>query len=376
MHSPRSLRLGALLLCAAVSFSLSKKSSSFSFSSASSSSSSISLKSPDPLAAEIAREAAVLKSFPPEDDALKQIREASEPLLGRADEALRAGRRLVALQRLAPVFMNVAAAEYLRSLPAGTRVEVAAFEAEWARRGPDLTAPRAGAAAGLKPAAVRALAEAALPEAKVFRDASLEYGRSTAADAGLYYLGAGRGQLAFVDFCRTLDEPAAGTAPDLRPLGPDIDALEKRMLAAYTPPASIDRHAEFISASSSLKEARELDAAGLRYGALLRLLQAALRFAPPAAVPVPAAEIAARLGTLRTRLAAEGVDHTIARIFLESAEGDLEAVAAKPGSAPAIAAAIVSEVLPRYFAALGPAPRVAPRPDPVATITLVRWPYT
>lgn len=370
MQSQRSLRFGALLLCAAVSFFLSKKSSS------SSASSSLSQKSPDPLAAEIARETAVLKSFPPDDAAFKQIREGSEPLLGRADEALRAGRRLVALQRLAPVYMNVVSAEYLRSLPAGTRGDVAAFEAEWARRGAELAAPRAGASGGLKPAAVRALAEAALPEAKVFYDASLEYGRSTAVDAGLYYLGAGRGQLAFVDFCRTLDEPAAGTAPDLRPLGPDIDALEKRMLAAYTPPASIDRHAEFISSSSSLKEARELDGEGMHYGALLRFLQAVLRFAPPADTPAPPAEIAARLATLRSRLAADGVDHTIARIFLESAEGDLEAAAAKPGSAPAIAEAIVSEVLPRYFAALGPAPRAAPRPDPVATITLVRWPYT
>lgn len=331
---------------------------------------------PDPLAAEIARETAVLKALPETDDTYKQIREGVGPVLARADEALRAGRRLLALQRLAPAFTDVAAAEYLRALPASTRAEQAAFEAEWARRGAELAAPRPGAAEGLKPAAVRAFAEAALPQAKVFYDASLEYGKNTMAESGFYYLGSARGQLAFVTFCRFLSEPATGTAPRLRSLAPDIDALEHELLVAYKPPASIDGHTEFILASSSLKEARELDAAGLRYGALLRLLQTALRLAPLAAAPAGDGEIAGKLETLRARLSADGADHTIARLFLEAAEGDLAAAAAKPGAATAIAAAVVSEVLPRYFAALGPAPRGQPRPDPVATITLVRWPYT
>ena len=305
----------------------------------------------------------------------KQLKEGVGPVLGRAEEALVAGRRMLALQRLAPAFANVAAAEYLKSLPATTRADVSAFEVEWTRRGPELAAPRPNAGAGLKPAAVRALVEASVPQAKVFYDASLEYGRSTMAAAGLYYLGSAGGQLAFADFCRSLDEPAAGTEPKLRSLGPDIDALERTLLAAYVPPASIDRHAEFIAANASLKEARELDAAGLRFGALLRLLQAALRLAPPPAVPPAPAEIARALAAARARLSG-GVDHSIARIFLDSADGDLEAAEAKPGTPPMVASAIVSEVLPRYFAALGPAPRPTPRPDPVATVTLVRWPYT
>jgi hypothetical protein len=185
----------------------------------------------------------------------------------------------------------------------------------------------------------------------------------------------GRGQLAFAEFCRSLKGPAAGAEPKLRSLAPDIDAFERRLLAAYAPPASIDSHGDFIGANSSLKEARELDAAGLRHGALLRLLQATLRMASPPASPPAAAEVAEQLAAARARLA-DGTDHSIARIFIESAEGDLEAAAAKPGTPPSVAAAIVSEVLPAYTAALGPAPRPAPRPDPVATVTLVRWPYT
>jgi hypothetical protein len=365
MHSqrPRTLRFSALLLCAASSpFLLSRKSFS-------------SLPSPpDPIAAEIARETAVLKALPESDDWLKQIREAAQPLLVRADEALRAGRRSVALQRLSPAFANVAAAEYVISLPPKTRADDAAFKAEWAIRGRELSAELAVPA--LRPADVRALAEAALPQAKILYGASLEYGLSSAVDPGLYYIGLARGQVAFLEFCRGLREPSAGVEPNLRSLVPDIDALERRLLAAYVPPASIDRHAEFIAASSSLKEARELDAAGLRYGALLRLLQAALRMAAPPASPPSAAEVAEKLAAARALLAAGQTDHSIARIFLESAEGDLDAAAAKPGTAPVLAAAIVTEVLPAYTAALAPAPCATPRPDPVATVTLVRWPYT
>ena len=119
MSSPRPLRFAAFLLCAtSLLFLPSKKS----FSSSSSSSSS-SPKSPDPLAAEIAREAGVVKALPDSDDSLKQLKDAVGPALGRAEAALAAGRRMLALQRLAPAFTNVVAAEYLVSLPAATRAD-------------------------------------------------------------------------------------------------------------------------------------------------------------------------------------------------------------------------------------------------------------
>src|SRR5512141_2282708 len=116
MLSPRPLRLAALILCAASPLFLSKQSSS-----SSSSPSSSSPKSPYSLAAEIAREAAVVKDLPDSDDMFKQLKDGVGPVLGRAEEALGAGRRMLALQRLAPAFANVAAAEYLKSLPAATR---------------------------------------------------------------------------------------------------------------------------------------------------------------------------------------------------------------------------------------------------------------
>ncbi len=73
------------------------------------------------------------------------------------------------------------------------------------------------------------------------------------------------------------------------------------------------------------------------------------------------------------RLAARDVDHTIGRLFLETAQA-----LAGPGkdADPAAAQAIADSVLPRYFAALEPAAPLPPRPAARVTVTLVRWPYT
>jgi hypothetical protein len=61
-------------------------------------------------------------------------------------------------------------------------------------------------------------------------------------------------------------------------------------------------------------------------------------------------------------------------MFLESAQANLSDPA--PGGNPAIAAAIVADVLPRYFAALEPARPEPPKVAPRVMVTLVRWPYT
>jgi hypothetical protein len=331
----------------------------------------------DPLASEIERWTAFVKTHPATDEIWKQIKEGSETLLGRAAEALRAGRRLLALQRLAGAREQVLAATYVADRSAVQRRENADFEAEWRRMGAvlraDLVTPTADSLAGMRPAAVRALAEAALPQVGVYYEASLEYGRNTMPDSGLYYLGAAQAQRDFVAFARGLGEGASGTPPALRALGPELDLLETEMLAAYRPPVSIEKHPQFIGASSMLKEARELDTAGLRHGALLRYLQAAYRFAPLRAAPtmMEAAALAAELGHFAARFAAGGVDHSVGRLLLETAQSE-----AATESGAANAAAIARDVLPRYFAALEPAPAPPPRAPARVTVTLVRWPYT
>ena len=333
----------------------------------------------DPLAMEIERWTAFVRDHPSADETWTQIKGASEPVLARAQEALRDGQRLLALQRLAAARMYLAASVYVEQKPAA-RKDGAAFEAEWTRVGKvlgrDLEPARSAAFQGLRPAGVRALAEAAMPQVRVYYETSLEYGRNTMPQYGLLYLGVAQAQREFADFCRTLSFPSAGSPPPVRAIGPELDRLEDELLAAYRPPASIDKHGEFIAVSAGLKEARELDAAGLRYGALLKYLQTVQRFALIRAdSPVPGSDaLARRLHELESRFGKNGADDSIGRIFLEAAQADLAHPAA--GGSPNAAAVIAADVLPRYFDALSPA-RPEPRPpEPQVTVTLVRWPYT
>ena len=353
----------------------------------------------DPLAAEIARWSAFVRDTTSSDELWGQIKPGSEIALARAQEALRDGRRLLALQRLASARANLSAFAYVHARPAADRENQARFEAEWTRMGgvlrANLSPPAPDSLSGVRPAAVRALAEAALPQVRVFYDASLEYARSTVAESGLFYIGTAVAQKEFEDLCRRISaspSAAAGArsearrpAPPLRGLGTELDGLEADLLAAYRPPASLDRHSEFIAASATLKEARELEASGLRYGALLRYLQAALRVAPLRVAGPPAAaaaaETEAELSRLDARLSASGVDDTIGRLLLEGARADLTSPAPAPGGAgsavPGAAAAVIArDVLPRYFAALTAAPAVTAKPAAEVTVTLVRWPYT
>jgi hypothetical protein len=244
----------------------------------------------------------------------------------------------------------------------------------------DLAPARPSALEGVTPAAVRAVGEASIPQIRAYYEAALDYGRATSPATGLYYVGLAQAQKDLVDFCRRLSTSGGAPVPPLRSLEPELDALETELLALYRPPASIDRHSDFIGASATLKEARELDAAGLRYGALLRFLLAAQRAAALKPVDSAATPDAVRAGLddLEKRVAAPGADHSIARIFVEAARSDLDGTSPPaPGASPgAAAAAIVRDVLPRYFAAISPAGPRAPRSAPEVTVTLVRWPYT
>jgi hypothetical protein len=335
---------------------------------------------PDALAADVSRWSNFLTGNPATDDLWKQVREGSEPALARADRALRDGRRLLAALRLAPVRENLYAARYLGDRTAQQRRDMAAFEAEWRRVGgilkEDLSLPAASALAAVRPTAMRAMAEVALAKLPVYYHASLDYGRNTAPESGLFYLGAAQAQRDFALLARRLSVPKAPPPPPVRALDADLDALQSEVLAAYRPPASVDKHPEFIVVSSLIKEARELGAAGWRYGALLRYLQAAMRFGVlrPLAPGTEAPVVVQRLKSFEPRLSMAGVDHSLGRLLMEAAEADLAERAAD--GAATTASAVATDVLPRYFAALEPAPRKPPAEVAKVTVTLVRWPYT
>jgi len=323
----------------------------------------------DPLARDIARWSDALKNRKSEDALWTQIKEGSAPYIAAAEKALAAGQRGLALLELSRTRLHLEGALFVGAQSASARNDLAAFEAEWKKSAAtlaDLGPPSAKTFAGVSPAIVRAVAEVAYPQVRNYYSASLDYARNTQAESGWFYLGLAQGQEALMRLCRSISASggAAGAQPPLRSLAVELDAVEKELLAAYRPPAAIDRHGDFIVAASVLKEARELDAAGLRYGALLRYLQTAGRVAQLRAQPAKLDEAALR--DLEARLADAAVDHSIARTLVEQART----------GPPELLATVASEVLPRYFAALEPAKPAPPLAAAEVTVTMVRWPYT
>jgi hypothetical protein len=320
--------------------------------------------SSDPLADAIARWQAFLATPEASAKSWTDVKPIAESILPRAQDALQHSRRLLALYRFATVRPLLEAAAY------ASRHAEKDFDREWKRSRP--ATPPAQSFDSIKLAAARALAEAAALRSRGYYDASRDYAANTTPAIGLFYIGQSLGEHSTIDFMRSMNAPHGGRTLTLRPLAPDIDSLSRELLAAYKPPASIDSHSQFIGVSALIKEAHELDAAGLRDGALIRYLESAFRFAQIGAKPLPRPDIESRLREFAPRVRDAATDHSIAEIYLEAAESDLEANPAEPKAA----SAVVTAVLPRYFAALAPP---APQPQLAAaraTVTLVRWPYT
>jgi hypothetical protein len=334
----------------------------------------------DPLAADIARWSSYLTGSTSKHENMAQVKPGALAGLATAQQALAKGERLAALYRLALVRANVAGIAFQLERAGEGSPDAALLDREWERMGTELKedlAPTAAAAlAAIKPAAAGALAEVSLPQVRGFYLASRDFGYATTPETGLYYLGAARSERDFVALARALREPVAGRAPAFRSIAGEIDALNGEMLAAFRPPLSIDRHMEFVVAHAALNDARDLDVAGQHRGALLRYLQAAIRFARlrPTPPSFERKEMLAGMADSRARLGVDGLDHSLAAMLLEVAAGEIASAAA---DAPTpTAAAIVADALPRYFAALAPALARPPAPAPVLTVTLARWPYT
>jgi hypothetical protein len=334
---------------------------------------------PDPVTAEITRWLTAVEKNAGNGPLWDQVKPGAEAALRQALVAAQSGRPSFALERLSAARALLVAAIYVNERPANVRKDVTAFESEWRRLGAALGSalapPPANAFSGVSSSATRALAEVAALQIKVNYDAGLEYGRATDADSGLFYLGAAQALQEFVAFAQKLPGRSQ-RAPALRSPAPDADALEQRLLSLYQPPASIDRHSEFISASAALKEARELQAAGLHYGAWFKLLQATHRTALLQASAVPTADVLrTRLAAVETELSEVTGDHTIARVFLDRAAIELEK--ATPDAAGLLAATVILDaVVPAYRASLAHAPATPAAVESKVTVRLVRWPFT
>ncbi len=307
------------------------------------------------------------------DEFWAQVQPGAKDLLERAGQAYAGGHQRAALYRLSAARQLLEAFRYV-SAQRETRDQQAAFDAEWKRAGEQIAAtPRATTVRGS--AFHRALAEAALGEVRVYHEASLEYGHATQPLFGLFYIGQAFASRDTDAFVAGLSAEPEGALPPLRSLEPELDALESELLAAYEPPRSIDDHPRFIAASGALKQARELDAAGLRFGALLRYLEAALRSAVLRGQPQPIDETAARAKAAEWEPRLAAGDHSLARLFVEVALSD-SAHPGPEGRGRLTAGVVFADLLPRYFASFAPAPPRPPRRPARVTVTLVRWPYT
>ncbi len=308
----------------------------------------------------------------------QQVRQGGQPIAAIAARSLAGGRRLAALYRLASLQDLVGGMEFELAHLDASALDLARVESTWREEekalADSLGIVDARAFAEVEPLAVRAIAEAAAGQVRGYFEASLDYARATIPETGLYYIGAARAERDLAALARRLHEATHGDPPTLRRIAGDIDDLERELLAAYVPPASLERNREFISAHSALQDARTFDAAGLHAAAMLRYLQAAVRAAALLQEKDDGdrAALQRRLAALREQATVAGVDHSIALMLLEVADVELEM--AEDGAATP-AAVGVAWALPRYFAALQPTEaRAQPRAE--LTVTLVRWPFT
>jgi hypothetical protein len=323
----------------------------------------------DPLADEISRWQTFLKTNSAESENWKEIKEGTLPLLERAERALNAGQRNLALHILGAIRSNLIAQQYVQEHNVNADTKIQQLEEEW-KKLDSLRLPQPPKGLDRVPASVRALAESSFSEVKVYYDASLEYGKNTMPEYGFFYLGLAQAQL---DFTRLLERMQSSPAsPPLRlpALSAQIDALEDVLLAAYKPPTSIEQHPNFIRTNALIKQARELVDEGLEYGALYKMLyagQVLSRIVAPGK-SITLEETAERSKQIDQKWKADGKDHTIGRIFLEMANE-------QPFNGEN-ARAVFETILPAYHASLEPSKSIAKKEIPAVTVTLVRWPYT
>lgn len=278
-------------------------------------------------------------------------------LLKGASEALDAGQLYVGLEKLAQV------SDFLED--AWMRVDRGAT----VKRAIDWSATQA---------AIRAVSETAWVRTIPLLDGGRGFAVATGPMDGLFYLGQAKGNAEFARFCASLRLPRKGRAVAVRSVLPDLEELQTKTNVAFQP-RSIDLHPRFIALNSTLKLARELDAAQFYTGALFQHVEAVRHYRMlDADAPVDAGSRAAvkrSIAKWQKKLEEAKEDDSIARIFVQ------RAASYAGGANPAkdewrSAQVIVDHVLPAYFAALQPAAHTPPQSGKTIEMTLVRWPYT
>jgi hypothetical protein len=333
---------------------------------------------------EIAKTSNALESVKSSSDEWKQFKPDLANLLARARQAAEAGRLYSALELLGATKVNLAGAQTLFENPHASKLSMEEFKAQWIRVGLDITPLEQRFNSGnwaTQPVGLRALAESEEIRTRVFYDSSQGFATATEPRDGLFYMGQSKAAIEYALFCQSLDLKGGLPAPLLHSVAVEIRSLQDQILAVYRPPRSVDQHPQFIQINSALKEAGDLEAAQLYAGALFKYLDSLQGFAMlEASKPgvEKADELRKELALARERLAAAKLDHSIAEIFLQRAEGGLDASKPKDAYTAGLqkAQVILERVIPAYFTALAKNDELPPPPTKAVTVTLVRWPYT
>lgn len=333
------------------------------------------------LAAEIQRLKTVAASQPKDDADWKDTEPMVSDRLSRAEEATNSGRLYFALQSLGEAQVLLQSFQSMHENAAAKTIPE--FQAHWSQA--KLTLTREDTLAKARPwsgtpAAIRALAEAAQGQTIIVLNASKAYAEVTDPSAGFYYLGEARGDADFATFAHELKTPRVSAPRQLRSIAPELDLLQRQTDQLFQPPRSIEKHKQFIRLNSTIKLAKDLDAANLHFGALYEYLFSVQQLALiDGTQSSSTADLNNAIAKAKTQIASSKKDDSIAELFLQKADAFLDPSTHSLGSADQKtqnAAAILDRVLPAYFAFVnGPAPKPE-RQNSVVTVTLVRWPYT
>jgi len=298
--------------------------------------------------------------------------------------AIKAGHTYAALETLGRAFDLAGGLGTVSEKESTAGRSLSAFESEWGQVTLELTSLDQKAKNrdwSKAPAAVRALAEAAHGRTLTLMEGGRGFATSTKPADGLFYVGQAQGEAEFSSFLYKLGAMRQGTPVGLRSVLAEIESLQQKTNAAFTPPRSIEMHPRFIALNSALKFARELDSSRDYAGALYIYLEAVRHYGMLDAMAVDKqtqARLTSALAEALQRNSASKNDDSIVRILLERASGYLHKPAGEAATPDEWKATqvVLEQVVPAYYAALKPAVPLQQRAGRTATLTLVRWPYT
>ena len=304
-----------------------------------------------------------------------------EEALDRVSTMLASGLVAGSLERLGTVRQRILTDRF-RDSHRATTPDIGALESLHEEVGNEMRRMAEPRPAAL-PAVIRALVEAERARGWTYHTASLEQGRATGVEGGLYYLGEARSHMDYARFLQELPFAEPGVpVPSLPGLDAFLEDIEAELLALYRPPAALGRHGHFIEASARLKFARELRDAELGPAALREALEArrGVHRLQSAGLDLDLDELAVQLDEHRNELESQDFDHSVATVLLESAEWALMNADDPRDDATsrmlADATIAVDHLVPAYLECTRSPSTPETRAAPRITVTLVRWPFT